>query len=281
MSPDEHSARLETLGRRLSGSSKGLLEIGSGGRVTFLHRTLRDFLVRHENQEKVGNATRESDFDAHLQLCSALYCLMKAVAFSTWANSSPGDPTVTYHLTDAFQTPDSMSRGNQYVVMKWFTECLKSASRVTVGNHDMINVLDSLNNDLKALPRLRRQLSAEVALSTDSPVEQQGWFSWIGRLVEEESCSSTTTFFLWPHAMVSRITCGQKHSLRLATTAPTTHMLQTGLDCRSLSLGVQSRLSAMVGDISRRPSIPTLVSLIRLAPRCSRPSLVAMELRGN
>lgn len=60
--------------------------------------------------------------------------------------------------------------------MKWFTECLKSASRVTVGNHDMINVLDSLNNDLKALPRLRRQLSAEVALSTDSPVDEHGWF---------------------------------------------------------------------------------------------------------
>lgn len=176
MSPDEHSARLETLGRRLSGSCKGLLEIGSGGRVTFLHQTLRDFLVRPENQEKVGNATRESDFDAHLQLCSAFYCPMKAVAFSTWANSSPGDPTVTDHLKDAFQTPDSMSRGSQYVVMKWFTERLKSASHVTVGNHDMINVLDSLNNDLKALPRLRRQLSAEVALSTDSPVDEHGWF---------------------------------------------------------------------------------------------------------
>lgn len=49
MSPDEHSARLETLGRRLSGSCKGLLEIGSGGRVTLLHRTLRDFLVRPKN----------------------------------------------------------------------------------------------------------------------------------------------------------------------------------------------------------------------------------------
>ncbi|KAK0741450.1 hypothetical protein B0T18DRAFT_231134 [Schizothecium vesticola] len=40
MSRDEHSTRLQTLGRRLSSSCKGLLEIGSNGRVSFLHRTL-------------------------------------------------------------------------------------------------------------------------------------------------------------------------------------------------------------------------------------------------
>lgn len=156
---------------------------------------------------------------------------MKAVAFSTWANSSPGDPTVTDHLTNAFQTPDSMSRGNQYVVMKWFTECLKSASRVTVGNHDMINVLDSLNNDLKALPRLRIQLSAEVALSTDSPVEQHGWFfmDW--------SVSGRGILFIYDDLLPLATRYGvtdyvrAKAQLRLATTAPTTHMLQTGLDC--------------------------------------------------
>lgn len=179
MSRGEHSTRIETLGRRLSSSCKGLLEIGSDGRVTFLHRTLRDFLVRPENQERLGNATRESDFDGHLQLCSAFYCLMKAVAFSTWANSSTGDPTGTDHLTEAFQTPNSTAKQDyergETAVIQWFAECLKRASRVTVGNHEMINILDCLDNDLKGLRRLRRRLSNNVARRTDSSVDQHGW----------------------------------------------------------------------------------------------------------
>ena len=187
LSRNEHSARLETLGRRLSGSCKGLLEIGTNGRVSFLHRTVRDFLVKPENQEKAGKARRDPDFDAHLQLCAGFYCLMKAAAFSTWANSSPGDPDATDHLTGAFQTPDSITKRNkkrgEEAVVKWFTECLKRASSVTVGKHDMINALDSLNHDLKALPRLRKQLFAYVPLASKgitlspySPIKRHGYF---------------------------------------------------------------------------------------------------------
>lgn len=166
MSRDEHSARLLTLGRRLSSSCKGLLELGPNGRVSLLHRTLRDFLVRPENQEKIGNATRESGFDAHLKLCSGFYCLTKAVEFGSWT-ASRNDAKAIAHLTDAFTPTNSnrISYNATELVVTWFTECLKRASLVTVGNHEMVNVLDSLDKDLKDLPRLRQELSG-VARAT-------------------------------------------------------------------------------------------------------------------
>lgn len=85
MSLDEHTARLDALERRLGACCKGLLEVSADRRVNFLHRTVRDFLDSPATRERVGAATKHSGFDAHLQLCSGFYCLIRATAFGAWS----------------------------------------------------------------------------------------------------------------------------------------------------------------------------------------------------
>ena len=120
LSDRERSRRVETIRRRLNSRCKGLLEVDPTERVNFLHRTVRDFLVRPDIIEKMDNATKGTTFDVHLQLCSAYYCML--------------------------MTHEQVTRGIE--------QCLESASRVAIGKHHMIDILDSLHKNSKTYPNL-------------------------------------------------------------------------------------------------------------------------------
>ncbi|KAK1834932.1 hypothetical protein QBC39DRAFT_275959 [Podospora conica] len=124
VSDEESTTRLETLERRLRSRSKGLLEMSPDGRVNFLHRTVRDFLDRPSISARVATATRGTDFDAYLQLCSGFHCLIKA-------NMKDGE------------------------IKPLLISCLTCASRVTTGKHQMIEILDSLDHDYKSRRNLK------------------------------------------------------------------------------------------------------------------------------
>jgi hypothetical protein len=126
LSSQERARRVETLKRRLNSRCKGLLEIGPDDRVNFLHRTVRDFLVTPENLTKLENAT-EGSWDAHLQLCSAAYCMIKTFLRENSADADRG---------------------------LWIAKCLGPASRVVTGKHYMIDILDSLRKNAKTHPCL-------------------------------------------------------------------------------------------------------------------------------
>ena len=123
LSNRERSRRVETIRRRLNSRCRGLLEVDPTERVNFLHRSVRDFLVKPDILEKIDNATKGTTFDVHLQLCSAYYCML---------------------MTDE----------NEIGTRIRIERCLESASRVAIGKHHMINILDSLHKNSKTYPNL-------------------------------------------------------------------------------------------------------------------------------
>jgi hypothetical protein len=204
MSHKEYAARLDTLERRLSSCCKGLLDVSSDRRVNFLHRTARDFLDTPAMRERVGAAIKRAEFDAHLQLCSGFYCLIRATAFGEWGRevfsfaSNPERPSlgederaVEDSLVGAFHEvairatsknnsneetkhPYSLRETEDIAVPEWIDQCLHHAARVTAGKHDMIDILDSLSKRLGPVPKLRNLLTKRLARA-GSDREDRGW----------------------------------------------------------------------------------------------------------
>lgn len=78
LSEDENIIRISTLRRRLNSRCKGLLAIGPGDRVQYLHRTVKDYLshadVRNRLQEAAG------DFDSNLRYRCGYLSLLKTLS---------------------------------------------------------------------------------------------------------------------------------------------------------------------------------------------------------
>ncbi|KAK0622547.1 hypothetical protein B0T14DRAFT_451650 [Immersiella caudata] len=126
----EKQLLLETLRRRLNSRCKGLLEIGVGDRVNFLHRTAKDYFASAEAGEQIEKALVKSKYDPYLQLCSAHFCMLKTngnlqrrpVVANGWLNFS--DSTLE--------------------------ACLEAASQITQQRWLAIPILDSLRKVLLA-----------------------------------------------------------------------------------------------------------------------------------
>jgi hypothetical protein len=76
-SGDENLSRISTLRRRLNSRCKGLLEVGPGHRVQYLHRTVRDYLNNEDTRTKLQKAA--GDFDSHLRFCCGYLSLLKTL----------------------------------------------------------------------------------------------------------------------------------------------------------------------------------------------------------
>lgn len=180
MSLDEYTARLDALERRLGACCKGLLEVSADRRVNFLHRTVRDFLDSPATRERVGAATKHSGFDAHLQLCSGFYCLIRATAFGAWSREpfsfaaldgplllNPDSRAVEAGLVGAAA---QVRTSKDTAVPQWITQCLHHAALAApTSNHPTLAILDSLSNKLALVPELRDHLTAECFMPSCTP----------------------------------------------------------------------------------------------------------------
>jgi hypothetical protein len=143
-------------------------------------------------RERVGAATKRAEFDAHLQLCSGFYCLIRATAFGKWgrevfsfANDSErpwlgeDERAVEDGLVGVFHEAAIRATSNNneetkhpyslrvtetedIPVSEWVDQCLLHAARVTAGKHDMIDIPDSLSKRLGLVPELRNQLTERL-----------------------------------------------------------------------------------------------------------------------
>ncbi|KAK2762644.1 hypothetical protein FQN54_000817 [Arachnomyces sp. PD_36] len=69
MTPDERADTTKEMEARLKVYCAGLVETGRTGRVTYLHRSVRDYLERSQNIQKISTqATQSSKFDPHKAL---------------------------------------------------------------------------------------------------------------------------------------------------------------------------------------------------------------------
>ncbi|KAK1760289.1 hypothetical protein QBC47DRAFT_334305 [Echria macrotheca] len=161
LTPQQRSAQIQTLRRRLNSRRKGLLEIGKENQVQFLHRTARDFLIKPDTSAKVHEELQGSYFDPHLQLCSAYLCLYKTKT-KAWAKEFEG----------------------------WIQGCLSEASKVTQQSEVMVNILDSLHQTIEASSRPRYLYGRVLARVLEGP-ERDAFFSHQTRI---EFCQSWSGF---------------------------------------------------------------------------------------
>ncbi|KAK3326017.1 hypothetical protein B0H66DRAFT_530023 [Apodospora peruviana] len=110
LSSRRRATRIETLRRRLNSRCKGLLEIGVNDRVNFLHRAVRDFLVRPDVSSKIDGALTGTRFDTHFQLCSAYFAVLK---------TEPTEETTSYRARESLDDRRH----------KWIEGCLEGASK--------------------------------------------------------------------------------------------------------------------------------------------------------
>lgn len=175
----EYTSRLDALERRLGSCCKGLLEVSGDRRVNFLHRTVRDFLESPATRERVGAATKHSGFDAHLQLCSGFYCLIRATAFGAWSREpfsfaalagplllDPDSRAVEDGLVGAAAAQVRPTKDTT-AVPRWITQCLHHAALATPPS--TLAILDSLSSKLALVPELRDHLTAECLAPSGTP----------------------------------------------------------------------------------------------------------------
>ncbi|CEI63463.1 unnamed protein product [Fusarium venenatum] len=123
---DEEEIRIDTARRQSNSRCKGLLEIGSGGNVQYLHRTVKDYLNGPDVQSRLDQAV--GDYDCHLQHCSANLALIKG---------SLGEGR-------------TISRSRLCILVK---SCVVAASKVIADKSSMIRLLDCLGETIqRALP---------------------------------------------------------------------------------------------------------------------------------
>ena len=142
LSKSRYLARVATLRRRLNSRCKGLLEIsGRRGRVDFLHRTVKDFLVRPDVMSKINQEL--AGIDIHLQLCSASLSMLKT------RETFPGFEN---RWKPIYRREYDDSREN----VEWLESCLEAASKVTLDKESMIRIMRSLHRFTKEHPEIVR-----------------------------------------------------------------------------------------------------------------------------
>ena len=78
MSRDERKSRNAEMRQRLNGRCKGLLEVKSNDEVSFLHRTVKDFLLA-EDMQRLLAAWAHGQFDVNLAICKSRLAEIKSV----------------------------------------------------------------------------------------------------------------------------------------------------------------------------------------------------------
>ncbi|CAG2016815.1 unnamed protein product [Fusarium graminearum] len=124
---EEKEIRIKTVRRRINSRCKGLLEIGPGTEIQYLHRTVKDYLRGRDVHSRMNRAVE--DYDCQLQHCSANLALLKG---------SLGEGRVA-------NTPEL------YLLIE---SCIVAASKVMTEKALMIRLLDCLGKTIQeALPK--------------------------------------------------------------------------------------------------------------------------------
>ncbi|KAM0228577.1 hypothetical protein ACHAPO_010655 [Fusarium lateritium] len=159
---DEEEIRIDTTRRRINSRCKGLLEIGPGGNVQYLHRTVKDYLSGPDVQSRLDQAV--GDYDCYLQHCSANLALIKG---SLGKGRTISRPWLCFYVKS----------------------CIVAAAKVITDKSSMIRFLDCLDETIQ------RDLPGDESIHIHSLLPDQDDLSpWLESLYSTGFIALTARF---------------------------------------------------------------------------------------